>query len=185
MTRTRRTLLAALTTALATDKTYACFSLNIPTPTSLPMSGIIYFAHFKDNVATGTIFSARVFGAPITGDNANYNLGIAMGSAGPNNFWATPLAFDTWYVVATMYDAATGVARLWVNPAAEASLSITNIDANVTGRLLGAFALRQSTGNWLFKVDDLSVGTTFDETCAGLPTPTRRSTWGSLKTLYR
>jgi hypothetical protein len=169
----------------ATDKTYSCFNLNIPTPAVLPMTGTIYFAHFKDNIAAGTQFTARVFGAPIVGDNAHYQLGIAIGSAGPNNFWATPLTFDTWYVVATMYDAATGGAKLWVNPAGESSLSIANIDGNVAGRLLGAFALRQSTGNWMYQVDDISVGTTFDETCKGLPTPVRTETWGRLKTLYR
>src|SRR5690349_3470245 len=48
------------TAQTATSKTYACFTVNIPSVVGTPSTN--YFAHFKD---TGTInFAARVFVVP-------------------------------------------------------------------------------------------------------------------------
>ena len=54
-------------------------------------------------------------------------------------------------------------------------------------RMAGAFAMRQisSASAGLYRIDNISVGTSFTETCGGLPTPTQRTTWGELKTIYR
>jgi len=156
-----------------------------PTPAAPLSAGAIYFAHFKDNIPAGTIFSARVFVTGIAGNAAQYTIGIGAGSSVVPVNWATPLSVGTTYVIATRFDAATGTATLWVNPASESSLSVSATDAATVGRGLAAYAFRQSTGNWGYKVDDLRVGTTFDETCAGQPTKATTATWGRIKTLYR
>jgi hypothetical protein len=40
------------------------------------------------------------------------------------------------------------------------------------------------TADWNWVVDNLGVGTTFDDACAR-PTPTTKSTWGKVKSIYR
>jgi hypothetical protein len=61
-----------------------------------------------------------------------------------------------------------------------------------TGFQISAFAMRQSatatpagTTIWKYNVDDIAVGTTFNDACAGQPTGTNSSTWGRVKVLYR
>jgi hypothetical protein len=171
----------------ASDKTYACFSLYVPTMTSM-LTTYQYFAHFKDNLTTGTTFTCKLYTAGIASDPTHFNLAINNTvTAGPYQPWTSPLSFDTWYTIAMLYDGATGISKLWVNPADETSPSVSANDPVLTGRLLGAFGLREISNSsaGTYRVDDISVGTTFDETCKGLPTPTRNETWGRLKTLYR
>lgn len=172
----------------ATDKTYCCFSLYVPTPASAMLTTFQYFAHFKDNLTTGTTFTCKLYTAGIASDPTHFNLAINNTvTAGPYQPWTSPLSFDTWYTIAMVYDAAAGVSKLWVNPADESSPFVTANDPILIGRLLGAFALRQiSNGSaGTYRLDNISVGTNFDDTCKGSPTPTRNETWGRLKTLYR
>lgn len=175
-------------------KVYGCLTITIPTPTAPPDTN--YIAHFKD---TGTQnFWARVW---VGASGNTFTFGLSAGSCACNAncvpvFWATPLAYDTPYRVAISYDGATGNAELWVNPLNESSTKITatgGASPLTTG--ISSFALRQSSSaptscpagnfNWGYVVDDLGVGTTFDEACALGPTPAERSTWGSLKSIYR
>lgn len=176
----------------ATDKTYACFKLRVPTQAQ---SGIIanYFAHFMVN---STTFRSKVFLTPV-GSTFTVGLSVTANAAGSplappapplGATWPTALAFDTWYIVTISYDAAAGVSELWVNPASELSTKITATDGTATGGALTAFGLRQSSTSgaaYTYNVDDISVGPTFDDACSGFPTPALNSTWGRLKTLYR
>ncbi len=167
----------------AADKTYSCMKFYMP-PQAVAISPTpTYFAHFKDNLPTGTTFSAKLFVQGI--DASTFNIGISNGAVNSPVYWGAPLVTGHWYVVATRFDAATGTGTLWVDPADETSTSVSGTDATPTGRVLGAYGFRQSTANWMFKIDDLSVGTTFAETCGGYPTPASRSTWGRIKTIYR
>ncbi len=182
----------------ATAKTYACFTVNIPTPAAAPV--LNYFAHFKD---TGTInFPARVYVAP---SGATFTFGLSVGSCALNGtpscsptLWPVSLSYDTDYTVAISYDAALGSAELWVNPVTEASAKIIHNTWSgttpQTGFLVSAFALRQSntppggvpgTPSWTFKVDNIGVGTSFSDGCTNGPTPTHGITWGRVKTIYR
>lgn len=177
-------------TQSATAKTYACFSVMIPQPAAAPV--LNYFAHFKDS---GTFnFGARVYVAP---SGNTFTFGLSLGScASPCvvALWPVALNYGQWYTVATLYDAQAGLAKLWVDPAGEGSLSIShNTWSGTTSQVgfqLTAFALRQSTSgtggtsNWLYDVDNIQVGTAFSDLCPS-PTGTNNSTWGRLKTLYR
>jgi hypothetical protein len=162
----------------ATDKTFACFQVIIPAISGSPRTN--YFAHFKD-ATTG--FTSRVYVVP---SGSTFTFALGTGST-PTVTWPADLAYDTAYIIAISYDAATGVAELWVDPADETSPKITTAPG-VMGLQLQGFALRQSntgTGTaWTYQVDDLSVGTTFDDACPGA-TPTKSTTWGRVKSLYR
>jgi hypothetical protein len=182
------------TAQAANAKVYGCLTITIPTPAAPPDTN--YIAHFKD---TGTSnFWARVW---VGASGNTFTFGLSAGSCACNTncvpvFWATPLLYDTPYRVAISYDGATGNAELWVDPLNESSLKITATGgAAPPPQPLSSFALRQSSSpptacpggnfNWSYVVDNLGVGTTFDDACATGQTPTERSTWGSLKSIYR
>lgn len=172
------------TARTATDKTYACFQVSVPT--SAGFTGQTYFAHFKD---TGTAnFRARVFVVPPAA-GGNYTLALSNDGAGAAPvLWGADLTFGTTYTVVTSYNAATGGAELWVNPANELSTKISQADGDGIGTLVSTYALRQATpatGAVNQVVDNLGVGTTFDAACTSDPTSSRGSTWGQIKTLYR
>jgi hypothetical protein len=162
----------------ATDKTYACFRFMLPNPGGNPSLG--YFAHFKD---AGTFnFVSRVYVAPFSGA---FTLGLSVGSfTGTPPLWPTALTYGQWYTVVTSYDAATGTAEMWIDPVNQASPKITHTDATKAGFLVQAYALREFSGNWIGHVDDLGVGTSFEDACFA-PVPTKVSTWGQVKGIYR
>ena len=177
------------------DSTYACMVVRIPSPSTTPVVNN-YFAHFKD---TGTInFLGRVFVLPVTGAPGNFTFGVSVSSVNttvPPVSWGTALNFDQDYVVVVQYNAAAGRAKLWVDPINEGSTSITSntSSSTITPIAISAFALRQSSSgspasgssSWTFVVDNLGVGTSFDDACTGGPTPARSESWGRLKVLYR
>lgn len=167
-----------------TAKTYACFGVMIPQPAGVLTSA--YFAHFKDS---GTFnFGSRVYVAP---SGNTFTFGVSLGScASPcaPTLWPTALNYGQWYTVAIMYDAGNGIAQLWVDPVTEASPSITHNTYSgttpQTGFQLSAFALRQSTSNFYFHVDNIQVGSAFGDLCPNA-TPANNTTWGRLKAIYR
>lgn len=172
----------------ATDKTYACFRVRIPT-TASAITAANYFAHFMVN---STTFRSKVFIAP-SGSTFTLGLTVTANAAGTPavipaaNMWGTALNFDTWYTVAISYDAATGTSEMWIDPASEASTKITVTEATASGGALTAFGFRQSavTGAaFTYNADDLSVGTTFADACGGA-TSSHSSSWGRIKTIYR
>jgi hypothetical protein len=168
-------------------KTFACFKVTIPNPGAGTVS-TNYFAHFKD---TGTSnFMARVFVAP---QGATFAFGITAGSSTTPTVWPTALNYGQSYYVVIDYDAAAGTSDLWVDPTVESDPKVSSsLPAGATGIAVSAFALRESSTQtpagslrWKFIVDDLGVGTTFSDACYSGPTPTKGSTWGRLKAIYR
>jgi hypothetical protein len=119
-----------------------------------------YFAHFMTNPTT---FRGRIFVAP--GSGGDYTIGLGEGAT-PAVSWGTNLTFGTTYRVVLSYAFDTGATQLWVNPANFASTSISN--AATASGAINAFGLRQTTGNSTQTIDNLIVGTTFDEV---IPTP--------------
>ncbi len=176
-----------------TGKVYACFKIIIPTPTAAPDTN--YIAHFKD---TGTSnFYARVW---VGASGSTFTFGLSATSCACNAncvpvFWPTPLLYDHDYTVAISYNPVTGGAELWVDPVLETDPKITSSGPPTPTIALSAFALRESAsaptacpaGNfaWGYSVDNLGVGTTFDDACNFGPTPTSSVSWGRVKTIYR
>lgn len=179
-----------------TDKTYACFQATIPAIAGPPKA--IYFAELKDGGAAALV--SRVYVLPIDG---GWTFGISHSSTNSTNgvtpWSATTLSYDTPYQIVINYDPVAKSSTLWVDPVGEASPSVTNTNAAVAALAVSGFGLRQSasastlppvpsyagTTDWGFIVDNLGVGTTFDDACFQLATPAQSSTWGRVKTLYR
>jgi hypothetical protein len=158
------------------DKTYACFRFMLPDPQGAPSSG--YFAHFKD---AGTFnFVARTFVQPMS---PAYTLGISSYNGAVTN-WPSVLNYGQWYTVIISWDGSTTLAEMWIDPVNESSPKVTAIHTASLAFALQGFALRQFSGNWLGWVDDVGVGTTFDEACYDV-VPTQPTTWGQLKANYR
>jgi hypothetical protein len=183
-------LFAAQTT---TSKTYACFIANIGTFAGTPKP--IYFAMLKDGGTS--IFVSRLY--VVNHPAGGWTFGISHSSTAATvglTRWTAPLSFNTDYTLVINYDPVNKSSSLWVNPASEASPSVTDVNATAAAVAVSGFGLRQSnsgstlpaefagTADWNFAVDNLGVGTTFDDACAR-PTPTSKSTWGQVKSIYR
>lgn len=181
-----------------TDKTYACFNVTIPTPPVLGAPKPIFFAMLKD--ATVSIFVSRVY--VLAHPSGTFTFGISNTSTNTLTAGATPwptaLSYDTEYIVAICYDPATSTSTLWVDPVDELSPNVMNTNGAFPPVAVTGFGLRQSataaslpppgfpgTADWAFSVDNLGVATTFADACANGPTPTRGTTWGQVKSIYR
>jgi hypothetical protein len=160
----------------AAAKTYASFTLSVPSTAAL--GAFDYFAHFRP-APTTTNFKARVHSGVST-VGGNYAVGISATTATttPVVSWPTGLIFDQVYFVVIAWDAATGTAEMWVDPANENSPKISSTDAGSIGETLQDFAWRQGTnGASAQTVDNLRVGDTFDDVTPPPPLPST-STWG-------
>ena len=177
-----------------TSKTYACFIANIPPIAGAPKP--IYFAELKDAGAANLVSRVYVVSLPTGG----WTFGISHSSTSATagiTAWTAPLNFNQDYTLVINYDPVNKSSTLWVNPFTEASPSVTDTNALIAALAVSGFGLRQSnsastlplgqfpgTIDWNWSVDNLGVGTTFDDACSR-PTPTQKSTWGSLKAAYR
>jgi hypothetical protein len=173
---TREDVNRSFTAQSATATSYACFQVSVADPGVAATT--VYFAHFKD---TGTsAFAGRVFVVP---SGAGFTFGLSVSSSTVGVTWASALTYGQTYTVAVKYDAAAGSAQLWVDPTSELSTSISAA-GGATGTLVSTYAFRQASGNTVQTIDNLQIGTSFEDTCPN-PTPTNGTTWGRLKTLYR
>ena len=149
-------------TAASSTILYASFTVNFST---LPSVGGQYFAHFKGSGTSN--FRAKVFGLTSGAGAGQYRIGIANSTgstASATN--AVNLNLNTDYRVYVRYVISSGVATLWVDPASEASPSVTGSDST-SGATLTSFALRQDTGIGVIAMDDLRIGTSFVDVYAG------------------
>jgi hypothetical protein len=182
--------------AAQTGLTYCCFEVMIPDPGGSPKT--IYFQHNSDGGASN--FGARVYVMPTAVGATTFTFAISHSSTnagvGVVPWTATSLSYGVSYRVVTKYDPANNTSTLWVNPANESSTSVSQIGtASIAS--VSAVCLRQSataatlpagtpsgSANWKFSVDNLGVGTTFNDACAQI-TPTSNPTWGQVKMIYR
>ncbi len=129
-------------------------------------SANVAFAHFLTGTST---FRSRVFITPAT-LGGDYTVGFSDNSTSTTAAtWASDLTFGATYRVVISYDFTTGASMLWVNPV---NIGSTNLSiAGTASTAISAFAMRQATpssGTSTQTVDNLIVGTTFDEV---IPTP--------------
>jgi len=175
------------------SKTYACFIANIPTFAGVPKA--IYFAELKDAGAANLVSRVYVCNFPSGG----VTFGISHSSTSTTQGltrWTAPINFNQDYTLVINYDPVNKSSTLWVNPTSELSPSVTDSNPAIAALAVQGFGLRQSnaasalpaeftgTADWNWVVDNLGVGTSFDDACAR-PTPTSKATWGSVKAIYR
>jgi hypothetical protein len=178
-----------------TSKTYACFDVTVPQFAGQPKP--VYFAELKDGGAANLV--SRVYVLPLAAGGWTFGLSHSSTSITVGvTPWPFALSSDVNYHLVVNYDPVAHSSTLWVNPATEASPSITNSNAAIPALAVSGFGLRQSatastlppsppytgTADVNVSVDNLGVGTTFDDAC-NIPTPASPTTWGSVKGLYR
>ncbi|MFI5279210.1 MAG: hypothetical protein ACHQU1_01845 [Gemmatimonadales bacterium] len=180
-----------------TSKTYACFDVIIPAVAAAPKP--VYFCELKDAGATNLV--SRVYVLPIPG---GWTFGVSHSSTsatvGVTPWSAATLLFDHKYNVVINYDPVNHSSTLWVDPATESSTSVTDTNPNIAALAVQGFGLRESgtastlppspsyvgTADITYSLDNLGVGTTFDDACTQYrTTPTTKSTWGAVKSIYR
>jgi hypothetical protein len=180
-------------------KTYACFKVKITDPGSAPKA--VYFALLKD---AGTAnFVSRVYVLPLIA--GGWTFGISHSSTNTTTASITPwsstsLTYGQEYQVVINYNPVAHTSTLWVDPVNESSTNVTDTNVAIAALAVSGFGLRQSstasafitnaifnagTANWVYSVDDLGVGQSMADACGGGVVPVDRSTWGTLKQIYR
>ncbi|MBM4129429.1 hypothetical protein FJ250_00145 [bacterium] len=164
----------------AADVTYAAFKVKVPSAATLGAGD--YFAHFR---SATFLYPARVYiAAPSGGGDFRFGLSTTSSGTTPIVYWPTGLGFNQEYLVVTSYNAATSTTRLWVDPVAEASPSITSTGGS-PGDLINSYALRQGSGSTSIQhVSGILVGTSFADVVGGA-VATENSTFGGVKALFR
>ncbi len=124
-----------------------------------PSSGGTYFAFFKESGTTQ--FRARIFTKTSGAAPGKFRLAISSGGFSEQAF-PQDLNLDTDYTVITKYDTVNNLATMWVNPSSEQSQSVSGVDST-TGTDLMAYGLRQDGYLGVLTVDNLRVGTSWED----------------------
>jgi hypothetical protein len=117
-----------------------------------------YFSHIY---AFSGAYRARVFATTNGAAAGKYRISIANGGFVTAVF-PQDLSLGETHVVISRYNTGTGESTLWVDPTSEASPSVSAADATTTTTIYG-ISFRQQAGIGSMSIDDLLVGSTFDE----------------------
>ena len=136
--------------------------------TEVPAAKGAYLAHFKD-ARSG--FRGRIWARASDGADGMVQLGISSATGTAADEWhgtTVTLETDHWVVCRLATD--DMVATLWLDPESEQSPSVSSgAGSNLE---ISAFAFRQSSGMGGVLVDELRVGTVFEDVQSGVaPTP--------------
>ena len=143
------------------------------TPFDTNFSDFEYFATFYNgNNDTINNLSARL-DIVSPSDTGDFTVGIASDDGTADATWGTDLNYGTTYRAIVSYDQADNVARLWIDAAVESDTSIVGTNQDTPGDVVSAFALRQtgSDAEETIRVDNLLVGTSFNDVVIGVPEP--------------
>lgn len=142
-----------------------------------PLADDNYFAHFK---TSGTYYGGKVFAGPAgtPGNDFTFGYQAAGGGEVASVFWGSDFEYGTCHRIVTSYEYDTGFGEMWVDPDCDlgpgGNPSIT--DTGYTGNAFEAYAFRQDDQypdpDCNQFVDNLLVGTTWEEACCGcVPEP--------------
>jgi hypothetical protein len=160
----------------------ALFASFKVTFTDLPGVNGTYFAHFTgDRVSVdyrGRLAASRTnITAGTLAPDGSFYIGIGnttpSGSSptGPaNGQWSTPLTTNVTYMVVARFELATGVATLWIDPTSETDTGATADDAATVGNSV-YFGFRQASGEGNMLIDDLKIGTSFNDVAGANTAP--------------
>lgn len=181
-----------------TSTTFACFDVIVNAPPTSPKA--VYFFELKDAGAANLVSRVYVLNAP-----GGFTFGVSHSSTNATTgvtAWGATLSYGTRYNILVNYNPVAKTSTLWVNPVNELSPSVTDSNPAVVALAVQGVGLRQSAtastfpaaqlaqyngvDNISLSVDNLGVGTTFDDACLAYHTvPTRKTTWGAVKSIYR
>jgi hypothetical protein len=141
------------------DIWYASFSITVEgNETSTPVSNYLYFAHFKPS---GSSYASRVALVALDGSDFTFNIVSTSGSVGTS--WATGFTYGSTHTIVHSYNFGTGESRMWVDPTSFDSPSVAHAGSFTGGFAQSGYAFRQTTGNTVENIDDLVIGTTFND----------------------
>jgi len=146
---------------------YASFKARF---TALPTTNGAYFAHFRD---TASGFRCRLWASATNAAPGTFRLSVANTSGDNPSMGQFPqdLSLDVVYTVVTRYELGTGISTLWINPSAETDTNVT--PAQTTGPIsISTYAFRQASGGGTCFIDDLKVGTSFNDMAGANNPPT-------------
>lgn len=175
----------AISTPFNTTDNTSAYVAFTATWTALPLTvNGSYFVNFSVNTTSDTFFGR--IGADTAGAEAGkFRVAVANANwtAANSIEFPTDLSLNVAYRIVAKYDMSTRNTTLWINPATEASTSVTATDAPVGAQLdIAAINLRQgrSASNTgapgVIRIDDLAVGSSFGQV-APVPEP---ATYGVL-----
>lgn len=151
-----------------TTAMYAGFTVHF---TALPSNNGSYFAHFNNTGARCLIWAATTNAA-----SGSFRLGVGnrtTDASATTGQIATDLSLDTDYFVVVRYELATGVSAIWLNPESEVDSHVTATDSIGTSLPgINTFAFRQAGGIGIMLIDNLIIGTSFDDVVGGNLPPT-------------
>ena len=179
-------------TGQAAGAVYAAVMVNV---TSSQTTGD-YLFHYFDGPIAGNIFRARVF---VKKDAAttNYAFGIQFGSTVNTVYTGFVYTPGTTHLLVVKYTFVAGgatndLASLYVDPPTDcnepAAATVSTSDASQTDAVnLDGVCIRQGTAAnaAVATLDGIRVATTWSDALCDNPTPTTKSSWGGLKTIYR
>ena len=149
---------------VTTGSVFGAFDFSVTAGAPVGGTDFEYFAHFGNGTSD---FTARMDVVAPSG-GGDFSVGISATSTAQAT-WATDLSFGVTYQAVIGYNRDSGIPTLWIDPASEASTSISGFaDTNdVEG-----FYFRQSnsSANETIVIDNLTVASTFNE-ATGIPEP--------------
>ncbi len=153
-------------TTLTTGTVFSGFDFSV-SASNPGGSDFEYFAHFGNGTSD---FTARM--DINTADDNGFLVGISHTSTAQTS-WGSALDYDTVYRAVIGYDRDSGIANLWIDAALETDTSIATTSTDTNN--VEGFYFRESSSsvNETIVVDDLIVGTTFDDVAnfSAIPEP--------------
>jgi hypothetical protein len=155
---------------------YASFNVRF---IGLPTTNGTYFAHFT-GTTINSFFRGRVLATLTNAVLGKYRLSIgnSSGVSPATGLWPSDLDTNVTYKIVTRYELATGLSKMWIDPILESDPSVTATDAPNAGDIV-YYSFRQAAGEGVSRVDDLRVGTSFNDV-AGTNSPPTISSIGSI-----
>ncbi|MBI4663505.1 MAG: lamin tail domain-containing protein [Verrucomicrobia bacterium] len=137
-------------------KLYASFDLNVQT---LPSGAGAYFAHFKDASAG---FRGRIWVLTNGAALGSFRVGVSAGSGSEAaSVHTQDLKPSVDHKIVCRLAVSNSVTALWINPSSEADSMVATEAA--TAVPIAAFAFRQASGIGVLAIDNLRVGTNFND----------------------
>jgi hypothetical protein len=143
-----------------TNLGYVVYYSLVVNVTALPSGSGGFFALLTDKGAQN--FRGRLFAGTSGAAPGCYRVGLANGATSASAFLTNDLAPGSAYTLTVRYNVGTGESRLWLNALSEASPAIDAGDPT-TPVNIWSFAFRQATGMGDLYVDNLKVGTRFQD----------------------
>ena len=143
-----------------TGDVYYAFDITVTKPASVSGSDFEYFALLRP--VGSNSFKARLDVAEFT--ETGFKFGIHSSSSTAEVLWGSELSYTETHRIVVRYSTTVGDTQLWVNASDDSSASIITT-ATSTIADIGAFAFRQSNSSpdFIHTIDNLAVGSAFDD----------------------